>query len=68
MIDNTTYEEIENITTELSNNVDIIKTIVKDDDYKVINDFVATVDGYTKYLDTMVKLYKDADIALKELN
>lgn len=67
MIDNITYEEMENISKELSNNIDIIRTIIKDDDFKEINDFIATVDGYAKYLNTTVKLYQDADSALIDL-
>lgn len=67
MIDNIKYEEMENISKELSNNIDIIRTIIKDDEFRDINDFIATVDGYAKYLDTTVKLYKDADIALADL-
>lgn len=67
MIDNIKYEEMENISKELSNNIDIIRAIIKDDEFRDINDFIATVDGYAKYLDTTVKLYKDADIALADL-
>ncbi len=67
MIDNITYEEMENISRELSNNIDIIRTIIKDDDFKEINDFIATVDGYAKYLNSTVKLYQDADSAIIDL-
>lgn len=67
MIDNITYEEMENISKELSNNIDIIRTIIKDDDFKEINDFIATVDGYAKYLNSTVKLYQDADSAIIDL-
>jgi hypothetical protein len=32
-----------------------------------ISDFASTVSGYAKYLETSVKLYQDADLALVEL-
>lgn len=67
MIGNITYEEIINIANELSTNANKVKEIIQNDDLKDILDFTSTVEGYAKYLETTVSLYKAADNALKDL-
>lgn len=67
MIENLTYEEVLAISKELKNNADIIENLISDKNVSELQDFVSTVEGYSKYLETIVQLHIDADKALADL-
>ena len=67
MIDKLTYDQILEISKELKKHVDIIAGLIQDKDIPELNDFVATVEGYSKFLETSVEINRDADKALEEL-
>lgn len=67
MIEGITYEEMLNISKELSTSAETISEVIKDKDFPEISDFVSTVEGYSKYLTTTVELYQDVDKALNYL-
>ncbi len=67
MIGTLTYEQVENIAKDLENATTTIKSIIKDLNIEELEDFLSTVERYSKYLQTTVDLNKDADQALEEL-
>lgn len=67
MINNLTYEQVLEISKSIKSQIDIVSDIVSDLEVQELNDFVSTVEGYTKYLETIVKLNKDADEAIKDI-
>ena len=68
MIENLTYEEVLNISKELRNNAAIIENLISDKNVSELQDFVSTVEGYSKYLETIIQLHIDADKALAVLS
>lgn len=68
MIDSLTYEQVLEISKELKRNADIINHLIKNKTNTELQDFTSTVEGYSKYLETIVELNQDADKALEELN
>ncbi len=67
MIDKLTYDQILAISKELSVQADIIDKLVKNRNIQDLKDFAATVEGYSKFLETTVLMNKDADKALEDL-
>lgn len=67
MIGTLTYEQVENIAKDLENATTTINSIIKDLNIEELEDFLSTVERYSKYLQTAVNLNKDADQALEEL-
>lgn len=67
MINNLTYEEALAISKELKASADEINLLIKDKKAQELQDFVSTVEGYSKYIETTVELHMDADKALQEL-
>jgi hypothetical protein len=67
MIGKLSYNEVLAISKELQVQADIIEKLAESHDIPVLSDFVATVEGYSKFLETTVNMNKDADEALKEL-
>lgn len=67
MIGTMTYEQVETIIKELENATTTISSAIKDKNIEELEDFVSTVEGYSKYLKTTLELNKDADKALEEL-
>ena len=67
MINNLTYEQILEISKAIKKEVDIVSDLIKDLGVQELYDFVSTVEGYTKYLETTVKLNQDADLAIKDI-
>ncbi len=67
MIGNLTYNQIEDIALELENATKVVDAIIKNQNIEELEDFISTVEGYSKYLKTTVELNKDADKALEEL-
>lgn len=67
MINNLTYEQVLEISKAIKKEVDIVSDLIKDLGVQELYDFVSTVEGYTKYLETTVKLNQDADLAIKDI-
>lgn len=67
MIDKLTYDQILAISKELSVHADIIDKLVQNRNIQDLKDFAATVEGYSKFLETTVLMNKDADKALEDL-
>ncbi len=67
MIESMKYEEILKISGELKELVNKLNQIVTEDGPQDIKDFISTVEGYSKYLETTVQINKDAEEAIKEL-
>ncbi len=67
MIENISYEEMLSISKELQASANVIRELVKEKNLPELNDFISTVEGYSKFLETTVELYQDADAALSEL-
>ena len=67
MIGNLTYEQIKAISLDLKKQIEIINRLIQNKNSQELQDFVSTVEGYTKYLETTIEINKDADNALSEL-
>lgn len=67
MIGKFTYEQLLAISEDLRNQTTIIEPIIKNKNSQELLDFISTVEGYSKYIETIVQINKDADTALIEL-
>lgn len=67
MIGNMTYEQVEILAKELESSTVIVENITKNLNIEELDDFVSTVEGYYKYLNTVIEMNKDADKALETL-
>lgn len=67
MIDKLTYDQVLAISKELKEQADIIDNLVKNKENQELIDFAATVEGYSKFLETTVEINRDADKALEDL-
>lgn len=67
MIDKLSYDQVLTYSNELKKQVAVINAIIEKRDIPELKDFIATVEGYSKFLETTVELYKDADLALQDL-
>lgn len=67
MINEMTYDEILKSSEKMKNSCEIIKGLIADKETPDLEDFVTSVDSYTKYLDNTIELMMAADIALKDL-
>lgn len=67
MIDKLTYDQILSVSQDLEKQAGIILELIKNKNIQELNDFAATVEGYSKFLASTVEINKDADEALKEL-
>ena len=67
MIDKLSYNEVLAISKELSTQIEIVSKLIAEKDMSDLSDFVATVEGYSKFLETTVHMNQDADEALKDL-
>ena len=67
MIDKLKYDEIIAIANDLQKQAEIIEKLIKNRNIDELADFAATIEGYCKFLNNTVELYKDADKALEEL-
>ena len=67
MIVNMTYEQVEILAKELESSTTIVENITKNLNIEELEDFVSTVEGYYKYLNTIIEMNKDADKALETL-
>lgn len=67
MIENLTYEQILAVSNELKKYCANINQVIKEKEVGELEDFVAAVDSYTKFLDNNVELNQAADLALADL-
>ena len=68
MIGKLTYDQVLEMSKELRNQANIILNLIKNKDRQELLDFVATVEGYSKFLETTVEINRDADKALETLS
>ena len=67
MIDKLSYDEILNISNDLKTQAHVIEKLLKKRDIPDLSDFAATIEGYCKFLENTVTIYKDADKAIEDL-
>ncbi len=67
MIDKLSYDDILAISKDLKQQIDIISSLTASREITQLSDFIATVEGYSKFLVNIVEINKDADAALAEL-
>ena len=67
MIDKLSYTDITNISKDLKQQIEIIENLIADKDLPELDDFIATVEGYSKFLENTIEINKDADAALDDL-
>ncbi|MBR2677865.1 MAG: hypothetical protein IKE63_00400 [Bacilli bacterium] len=67
MIDKLSYDEVMNISKELKEQVQIVENVIKKHEIDELVDFIATVEGYSKFLENTIEINKDADAALSDL-
>ena len=67
MIDKLTYDQVLQVSNEIKKQIQILEQISNNNNLAEINDFISTLEGYTKYLDNTVEINKDADKALADL-
>lgn len=67
MIGSMTYDQVEEVAKELENATKTIEAIIKNQNIQELEDFLSTVEGYSKYLRTTIELNKDADKELEDL-
>lgn len=67
MIENLTYEQILSVSNELKKYCANINQVIERKEVGELEDFVAAVDSYTKFLDNNVELNQAADLALAGL-
>lgn len=67
MIGTMTYGQVEEIAKELESATITADKITKNLNIEELEDFISTVEGYSKYLRTIIEMNKDADKALTAL-
>ena len=67
MIDKLTYEEVHNISLELRKEAMTVFNLAAKRNIQELKDFAATVEGYTKFLESTIEMNRAADSALREL-
>ena len=67
MVGKLTYDQVLEIAKDLRVQVEVIERLLVNRDLPELNDFTATVEGYSKFLENSVEINKDADTALIEL-
>lgn len=67
MIGSFTYDQILQISKELSDNADIIDNLAKSKGVDMLQTFISNVTWYATFLKSTVELYKDADEVLANL-
>ncbi len=67
MIGTMTYDQVEEIAKELESATITADKITKNLNIEELEDFISTVEGYSKYLRTIIEMNKDADNALAAL-
>ncbi len=64
MIGTFTYDQILQISKELSENIEVIENLSKKQGADILQTFISNVTWYATFLKSTVELYKDADEVL----
>ena len=67
MIDKLKYDDIIAISNELKKEIQVVQQMTSARKITQLSDFIATVEGYAKFLVNIVEINKDADVALADL-
>ena len=67
MIENISYDDMDSYSKELKASAEVIKALIDGKDLKELENFVEEVIKYSKYLESTVKIYRDADNVLSSL-
>ena len=67
MIDKLSYEEVSKISAELRAQIKVVADLTAAREINRLSDFIATVEGYSKFLTNSVEINRDADEALADL-
>ena len=67
MIDKLTYDQVLAISKDLREQAKVVDELARTRNLQELRDFAATVEGYSKFLETTVDINRDADNALKDL-
>ena len=67
MVGKLTYEQVLTIAKDLRAQVEVIERLIANRELPELNDFTATVEGYSKFLENSVEINKDPDAALMDL-
>ncbi len=67
MINEMSYEEILAASQDMKNCCRIITSLIEGKNTPDLEEFVSSVENYTKYLDSTIELMTAADKALKDL-
>ena len=67
MIDKLSYDDVLKVVESLKSNTEVIRKLVDKRKISDLDDFLATVEGYSKFLETSLEMNKDADVALMDL-
>lgn len=68
MIEKIKYEDLESYSKELKASAAVIKELLKSKEIAELNKFADEVIGYSNFLDSSIKMYKDADETLDFLS
>ncbi len=68
MIGNVSYNEIEGYVKELNASTATIRTLATNNNFSELEEFIATVENYSKFLKNTVDMYKTAEQALAYLS
>lgn len=67
MVGKLTYEQVLTIAKDLRAQIEVIERLIANRELPELNDFTATVEGYSKFLENSIEINKDADAALMDL-
>lgn len=67
MIGNLNYDQVSQVVEVLRKCNETLSVVPEEQRDTTFQEFFSVVEGYYKYLDTLVQINKDADEALKEL-
>ena len=67
MIGNLNYDQVSQVVEVLKKCNETLSVVPEEQRDTTFQEFFSVVEGYYKYLDTLVQINKDADEALKEL-
>ncbi len=67
MIDKLSYDDLLTVSNELRQEIEIVKQMTASREITQLSDFIATVEGYSKFLTNTVEINRAADEALAPL-
>ena len=67
MIDKLSYNDVLALANDLRTQIGVVRQMTSSREITQLSDFIATVEGYTKFLTNSVEINQAADEALAEL-